>query len=298
MEQLAQEVPTTALLEKAKTIPVTIDQWVGWVEKFLDTNHLLSSESSGTYHPDRPSSAADGKWQVVIRNDKTVLSINSVQKVIIVPGKSWNRTLDKAVVTLDHEMAHVIQAENRARIKLAIFDNVGLDRSSSYKEGGAVIWESEAYQQFFGHERPTTSNYHRAAAAILDGGSLRDAALAFFNNDRQRNPSNNLTKAAKEAVDRAMRFYRNSGIYSFNTPHLTNSQPLSYLEQELVAESLKGTKYEPLLFIANLNLQAALELESMGLFDLSEIHKPSHRPSQLIESEIHQLLNQSSTDTS
>jgi hypothetical protein len=281
--------------EVINTTRITADIYIKWAEKALGVLGELSEEDSSTWNKDRKGPAADGKIQVVIDTTRKALAYNDVQRVLLVPA-SFDRGIAQieggGLPTLDHEIAHVIQNENKRKLGLAITDQVRMDRSSIYSEAGALAWETETQERLFGNKREISPHYLRAIQARIKGGTLRDCSKAFFDSYVSKNPTVDKLQAMDTAVDRAMRLFRNNGRYNNHSRHLTNSQPLVYLEQELVAKKLLEKGRSELLMIGGINLEMLAELHRVGLLDLSNITLPTQKPSDIVLDDVYHLLSQ------
>ena len=161
---------TVSAEDNVKNVKVNAETWKQWVQIVLAEYGLLSDYKD--YNPDRETPAEDGKWQVVIRPEAKSLSVNSRQRVVKVPS-NFNRKIDSvnptgAIPVLDHEVGgHLVQYENKRRIGLAIFEEVGGDRSSINAEAGAIALETQTQAEMFGQDRSTNPHYLRAIQAKL-----------------------------------------------------------------------------------------------------------------------------------
>jgi len=272
--------------EDLKKINIDALTFQDWFKRRLEHEGILSSENENTYDKDRQGAPKDGKWQAIIDPNRSSLAVNDKQRVILIPA-NFKRTLASinpagAVPVFDHENTHVDQNENRRRLGLTITDNVRMDRSDIYSEAGAVARETRSQEEIFGHERNPNPHYLRAMQAKLAGGSLKDCMKAFFDSLCKSDPEIDKRKAAEQAVDRAMRLFRNGGRYDDDSIHLTNSQPLLYLEQDILAEKLKKKGFEKLLFVNGVNLEVLADLHRVGLIMLDNIIVPKELPSHVI----------------
>lgn len=267
-----------------------------WLKQVLGSNEyaLLSKVSDQEYKSDREVRAQDDKWQVVISEKAASLAINSKQGVMKVPAR-FNRKLASrapagAIPVADHEVVHVIQHENKKRLGFSLTEQVGMDRSDVISEAGGILWEQEAQERLFGNARTVNPQYYAAAREKLQGGSLKDCAKGFFDSAMRMNPGSDRLEAMKLAVNRAMRLFRNGGDYTDISGYLTNSQPLVYVEQELLTRSLIEHNLEKLLLINGINIEMLSQLHQVGLLSLDSIWEPSKRPSEMLEDEIAKLL--------
>jgi len=274
--------------EKLKQTIIGTDEFIGLAKKSVAAVGLLSAQEQ--YDPRRPGWASDNKVQVIEDPNVKNLSFDPRQGVYRVPS-NLDRPISSitpagAIPANDHEQAHMWRHYNKARLGLAITDRVGMDRFDINAEAGAIAWETEAQKKLFGQDRPTNPHYLRAVQAKLAGGSLKDTAKAFYDSVMQQDPKGDKRKAAELAFNRAGRLFRRGGKYSDNSRHLTNSQPLVYLEQEILAQELSAKGLSNLLMIGGVNIEMLAELKRVGLLDLSKVTLPEKRPSEILEEDI------------
>lgn len=287
--------------EVLESIVIDAKSFQHWFKEVLAESNLLSVENEDLYDKDRSGPPADGKWQVILDPNRSSIVVEDRQRVILVPEK-FRRSIASinpagAVPVLDHEDTHVVQNENRRKLGLGITRNVRMDRSDIYSEAGAVARETECQEELFGHTRDANPHYLRAMQAKLAGGSLRDCMKAFYDSLMQSDPEMSQRKAAEQAVDRAMRLFRNGGQYDDDSVHLTNSQPLVYLEQDILVQKLKESGCEKLLYVNGVNLEMLAKLHRVGLVDLDKITVPKKHPSEVIMDEIEALINNAKKET-
>jgi hypothetical protein len=99
-------------------------------------------------------------------------------------------------------------------------------------------------------------------------------------------------EAAAQSVNRARRIFRGGGFeYAQNTDLLTNTQPLSYLEQQLIYESLDD-KQRQMLFVGGVTIRNLIRLSQVGLVDISKISIPEKMPLELLHDEAKRLVEQ------
>jgi len=271
-------------------IRVDAKQWQQWAEKFLESQGILSRQTS--YNPDREEPAGDDRWQVVITPEPN-LSVNKKQKVVKVPENFDRPLIDPvtgdAIPILNHELAHVVQLENLSRTSLTIFEHIGDDRASAFLEGGAIAWERKA-KKIFNQERAINFQYLEAIKTRLKGGSYLDCFQAFFNSWMEHYPDYDKKRAAKRAANRATRLFHGGNLTDQGS-YLSSSKSLIYLEQQIIADELKKSGQENLL-MAGVRLQTLAELHQAGLLNLSDLTIPEKTPVELIENEIASLVNQ------
>jgi len=162
-------------------------------------------------------------------------------------------------------------------------------------EAGAIAWETSAFKSLFGIDRPTNGNYLAAIKERLAGGNFADCFNAFFQNLRTSSPDEPPSELAHTAFNRTMRIFRGSGAYGIDAlkshePHVFNSKTLVYIEQEILAQQLRGTIHEKYLMLAGINLQTLAELHEFGLFDPDSITAPHIKPHEIIMPRILELI--------
>lgn len=280
--------------ETLASIFIDAEQMAELSKTVLGKYEILSAQIE--YDPDRSEPAEDGKWQVVIDPSEKRMSVDVKRRVFKIP-KNYSRNLSDvgppmgAIPALDHEIAHLLQHENKRRLNLGIMEkDIGLDRRSVFAEAGAIAWETECQTELFGQIRPTNPHYLRAAQARLTGGSLKDCALAFYNSYIAQDLSREGKDGMLLAIDRASRLFRNSGDFRDMSMHLTNSQPLYYLEQELVARELNEKGLSKFLMIGGINIDVLATLLNTGIINIDEINLPEQRPSEVVLPEIRAMI--------
>lgn len=219
---------------------------------------LLSSEDPSTWSTTRKERAADGLWQVVIHPTKNSFSVSGISGAYMTPNEARS-IYDVDVVGGFHELQHINQCEADLEIgKTFKLCNVKGRRVSMLREGGANLVQRQAERRFFGKSKPIGSlTYARALQVMQRGGSLAEAARAFFDEKvRLEGGSFDDRKLANEAADRVLRFKRQ---YS------SNSAPLSYAEEAVFMHELSGESPEA--------QQRATAITSLDLVDQVRLHK-------------------------
>lgn len=255
----------------------------GWLSEVLEEYEFLSEESADSWTKDRPGPAYDGKWQVIVRDEFKSLMVDDRQKCVYVPV--YSRSLTDAIIKSNHEIAHVVQAENKRLIgKLAILEKIGVDSALEQAEAGGMWQEKVAAEIVTGksHTEVAGTGYLRSLLAKENGGSYGEIVSEYFKDLVERNPKKDHKKLAKQAVNRARRIFRNGGLEfaQFNNT-LTNTQPLHYLEQELIYESLDEEERK-LLFVGGVTIANFIQLSQHGLVDTSRIFVPNKKPWELL----------------
>ncbi|MBN1915431.1 hypothetical protein JW796_00340 [Candidatus Dojkabacteria bacterium] len=258
-----------------------------------DSNETIEidpeTDATSVYSSDRNGRADDNKWQVIISPRVTIISVNSRKGTIFIPSgeiRKLGSTAPSGVIAIsDHETMHILQHENKARIGLAITENIGTDRSSVNAEAGAIAWEREAKKRYLGQEAKVSKGLFRAVQERTKGRSFKACAKAFYDNYMEGIASPSEEKkmeGVKEAVKHTRRIFTGAGIFGNWSSYTTNSKPLAYIEQNLVAEELSNRGMSDLLAIGGVSLQTLAELNKVGLFDRSKAVLPEMRPSEII----------------
>jgi hypothetical protein len=96
--------------------------------------------------------------------------------------------------------------------------------------------------------------------------------------------------AAKQAVNRARRIFRDGGLeFAQSTSYVTNTQPLNYLEQELIYRSL-DEEDRKFLFVGSVMIDNLKRLAGVGLVDLDKILVPKRKPIEILEPKVRELI--------
>ncbi len=274
-------------VDKAKfsQVEITSEERRQMTEKILKEYGLLSTQTD--YDPDRVGVAADKKWQVVDASGNSFAADNKQQ---VVKNPAASRFLAPArlgtVPVVVHEITHVIQHENKKRQNLSITDRVGMDRSGTNAESGGLEKERDCLYTDFGVIRPVVTDYLKAMAVRLRGGTFRDCFKAFYDSSMQTNPGGDKQKAARDATDRTLRLFRTGGNTDDTSRNLTNSGALEYLEGEVLARKIRGTKLEKLFYLTGVNAEMLAQLHRYGLFSIDSVWIPEKRPIDIIKPEI------------
>lgn len=255
------------------------------IEQVLEKYALLSSYPD--FDPDRKEPAPDNKWQVYISPTASSLGVDGNKKVVNVPTKMYKNLTNTMpagfLPALDHEVTHVLQYENAQQIGLSIIEEVGAARSGLWFEAGAKLSEIEAQQRLFG--KPYQGPALRYLAAVekrLEGGSLAECARAFLDQNIKEDPDKTHAGMAKSAISATMRIFRGGqGAIEYGN-YVSDSSPLNYAEQYLMAKNLPE-EVKPYLFVGRVNLETLAELHRVGLLSGVEVKLPDPMPSQIVE---------------
>jgi hypothetical protein len=257
---------------------------------------LLSSHPSSEYDPKRPGPAQDGKWQVVVKDTYRSLSVNSRQKVIKCPNES--QTITRLLsITLAHEIeGHVIQHENKSKIPLKLFDDIGSDRSSIFAEAGAMSNQDHVTTSAFGYESVSRPHYVRAMVKKLEGGNYADCVEAYYHSairpytlqlEQGDIDADTFKKECaaqlKTAIGSAGRLFRGGASKTDTYAHLPESKATVYIEQTQLALALKERGLHKLLNLAGVNAAALEFLLRAKMIDMADIQSPDFYSLQLWE---------------
>lgn len=224
------------LIERLKVVRWNADQLSQFTEDILSEWGLLSGYSATwTDVEARNGFADDAKWQVIITPKVRSLSADGSKRTLNIPEK-YNRSLVQeqpagALAVVAHELEHLVQNEFAYRMADVIpLAKIKGRHVSTMRELGAITQE-RLTQQLFGINRSTNTHYLSALEVKLSGGNKLEAARAFYNSyTKGEMLSPDKSKEARElSADRVHRFYRYGGH---------NSQPLDYVEQELIQRNL------------------------------------------------------------
>lgn len=292
-EAKPEEYKYQGLEDKWKDIDVSAEELLEWGNDVLEERGIKSAYAD--YDPDRSGRAPDGLWQAVIEPSATSFSVDSKLGAWKFPGKGRNIAQIApagAVPVLDHEETHVTQVRNMEKLGLSITEKVRMDRSPLIAEAGGIMVEIASQRENFGQVRPINADYLRAAQAILAGGGYRECFKAFFDSQMTKNPNANKKRVAEQAADRAMRLFRNGGQTNDNSGKLTHSGggTFEYLEQELLAQEIRGTDLEPIFYLTGVNIEVLSELHRIGMFEISDLNIPDRRASDIVRDKIDKKL--------
>lgn len=253
---------------------------------------LLSSEPESTYYKDRPHRAADGLWQVVVKDDISAMGAEDPEGVLEIP-RSFHRSLTKASAPVGavsgaaHEITHIYQLDNLRKSSggLALTKTLRGRSSLSLREAGGVSSEHPVLRQLFDIDRPDSPHYMRAIDVLEQGGKEKAAVRAFYESYRQENPNEALESAAKVAVSRVKRLARRYGGF--------NSQPLNYAQTALIvreAGELNEMQRAKLFSEGALDLPDMVELHQFGLTSSEPTAFPADRFISIMEKHLRKMV--------
>ncbi len=265
-----------------------------WIRSVLDEYGLLSVHTD--WDSERVGPADDELWQVIVNNKFKSLSVNDKQRIVCVPDKAVS--IERAISLINHEIVHVLQHTNKRAIgRLAIMQKIGLDNVSEQTESGGKWQEKVANEASTGKVNPRIpgTGYFKALEVKSRGGSYGEIVQAYFDELRVTTPRKPLDKAVAESVNRARRLFRSGGFqYAPHSPYVTNSQPLSYLEQQLIYESLDDEQRR-VLFIGGVTIRNLVRLSEAGLVDMSQVSVPETMPYELLHDKAKEVINATTT---
>ncbi len=273
--------------EKLANERVDAEQMKALIQKILREYGLLSSEEK--YSVKDKGRPADNLWRAVISKVQKSFSVNSSKGVVWIPI-SFNRTLKQKKPTgvlplLDHEITHVLQHENAAKLGIGLMKVDRGARGSLWFETGATRNETEAYSKYFGIERGTNFNYLKAMQKQLDGGSISECAEVFYESLLNSGDVTDTEEAIETAVNRTLRLFRNGTEWSQGTGYLTNTEPLEYAEQQILDRNMPDD-LRWLYFVGRANFQTLAELHRIGWLKKDEIFIPERMPAEIALEEI------------
>jgi hypothetical protein len=265
------------------------DTFGGWVSDVLSTYGLLSSSTE--WSSDRTRPAQDSKWQVIVNDKFKSLAVNDKQRVVEVPKKVYS--LVQALSLISHEIVHVLQHENKRAIgDMEILKRIGFDSPSEQTESGGKWQEAVAREKLTGQKDTDVAgtSYLKALEVKASGGSFAESLKAFYEDFRLRMPELTSEETAIRAVNRTRRIYRGGGFeFAQGTDYLTDTQPLNYLEQKLIYESLKEDDRK-LLYLGGVAIANFMKLAEVGLVDVNKINIPEKKPLDILRERVSELI--------
>lgn len=268
------------LVEKLAGTTWEAGQLKEFCEAVLADWQLLSQhQTSWEEAEERSGAAVDEHWQVVITPKVTSLTTDGAKKIVFVP-KSFHRTLTQvspagALPATAHELAHVLQAEYDQEVakQIPLAQIKGRRYVTGREMGG--IYEERRMQSMLGQARLTNTTYLRALQVKLTGGNQTAAARAFMEASvRGAQVSDEvLRQKAETAGKNVLRLYRKKGF---------DSQPLDYIEQELLLRSMDRWPDEQVRAVAigggSFSLPDTAALHHIGLLELPA--QINHHPAE------------------
>lgn len=218
---------------------------------------VLSTEPAESWSPQRAARASDGLFQVVQDPTKDTFTVSQIDGTLRVP-RGPRSLYDAIVVGGFHEATHVDQVLSsdimQGVLKIAAIKG---KRVGMLREAGANARQRAAELTMFGATKPVASmTYANALGVLRNGGTLFEAAQAFYNTRLDNTPGLNRKSAAKEAADRVLRLLRRNRH---------NSQFLAYAEEGIFAEELAD--------VDDATIARANAITSLDYVDQLRLHK-------------------------
>lgn len=239
-----------------KNTPISVERMLSGFTHILAMAGELSAEDTSTWNTKRQTRAGDKKFQVVEQPTSTTFAVagtSGVYKVANAPRSLY----DVLAVGGFHELCHIDQclADDAFAEQYEIGKLQG-KRTGALREPAANAMQRMAESYLFGRAKPIASpTYLRASRALQAGGTLADAARAFFDAKLVSTDASR-SDAATEAADRVLRLMRFHGF---------NSEPLSYAEGGVIAKELERADPEV--------VKRAGAITSIDLVDQLKLHK-------------------------
>ena len=161
-----------------------------------------------------------------------------------------------------HELTHIDQVLTDRELgkKIRYIKYFAAGGSGVLREGGANARQRASERVLFGEAKPVAApTYLRALQALRAGGTIADAAKAFYEVKCQDNMTNDTRVFAVEAADRVLRLNR------FNRK---NTVPMEYALEGVLLEDLRDASTEVLVRagqIDSLDLATQARLHEFGL---------------------------------
>jgi hypothetical protein len=261
-----------------------------WLSLVLEEYGMLSEDMD--WDSEREGPPSDGKWQVIVNDKFKSLSVSDKQRIMMVPATS--RSILSAIILANHEITHVLQNHNKRAIShLSILESIGLDSVSEQTEAGGKWQEQIARETLTGKpdNRIAGTGYMRAIEVKEQGGSFGECVEVYYEELISNEPEMDKEKASAQAVNRARRVFRAGGKeYAQDLPVITNTQPLSYLEQQLIYKNL-SEEQRKLLFVGGVTIDNLIAISKVGLVDTNDIYIPDRMPMNILYPEVKQLIN-------
>lgn len=254
-------------LEKIKEKNIPKEIFVKYAEEFLEHYGQKSSMPSEEFDPQRKGAAPDGKWQFVPRDKYRTMEVDPDRRVIKAPTR--DRSVQELIASLlGHEFTHFIQALNRKKITLRLYEKVGGDRRQLLAEAGTMSMQSLVSEEIFGFKSLPQPNYVRAMARKINGGNYLDCVKVFYEcslrtylqtTEKEVN-AQYLKKRAEELLGVALRscrrLFRSGEDLNSKDSVLSKSKDTVYAEQLIVMERLREAGLEKYALIRGLNLDS------------------------------------------
>lgn len=252
------------------------NQLKNFLETMLDSWDLLSNQQATIDDvTSRQGRADDNKWQIVITDKVTSLVTDGKKKVMKVPLDFQRGLLQTnpsgALPVSAHELSHVLQTE-AADVLTETIPLAGIKgrRYITGSEMGGVL-EERILLSYLDLVRPTNDFYLKGLKVKEAGGSIAEVVRAVHG--AKGGTFDDSEDRRVKSVNQALRLYRNGGV---------NSQPLDYLEQERIVESLGEQPVDKIRLIATQAVSFALmdsaklhQVDMLNLDNLSSHRRPA-----------------------
>ncbi|MFO0920737.1 MAG: hypothetical protein U0451_03635 [Candidatus Saccharimonadales bacterium] len=269
---------------------ISAQEFRTWISLVLNEYGILSEYEE--WDSERTGTAPDNLWQVVVDGKFKSLAVDDKQKVVCIPDE--NRDIADAVAIGSHEIEHVIQGQNKTAVgKLALMQTIGIDEVMDQTESGAKRQEKIAFGVLNGYmsDKIAGVGYFKILEVKSRGGSFGECVETFYNNLVAEYPEKPVHELAKRAVNRVRRIYRYGGLeYAEESPIITNSQPLNYLEGEVI-QSIIPEDCQYLLAIGKISLSNLSKLSEIGLVDLEKVVIPKRTPWDIMYPNVKERLS-------
>lgn len=230
-------------------------------ENILKRAGVLSSVPWQEWAPERKRPPHDGGFQVVEDPTKSTFTVIGSDCSFRTPNvpTSLFRILS---VGGSHELTHIDQVLTDKELgkKIRYIKYFAAGGSGVLREGGANARQRASERVLFGEAKPVAApTYLRALQALRAGGTIADAAKAFYEVKCQDNVTNDTRVFAVEAADRVLRLNR------FNRK---NTVPMEYALEGVLLEDLRDASIEGLVRagqIDSLDLATQARLHEFGL---------------------------------
>lgn len=214
-------------------------------------------------------------WKVVIKEKAKTMSIETItehgivtRKTITIP-KNLKRDFytthpSYLLAIVEHEFTHVLRAETRIMLddSSGLFRDAGpITARSNVSIEGAAVRREKITQGKLGLKRPMSYQYFDAIERRLQGGNYIDCVIAFYYSYLRQHGDTDKGKALKSSIGGTKRIFGNLGNTKSKEGYLSRSDPLAYLEEDIVSLVDKYGLITPYVFY----------LVQSGLVDLKKI---------------------------
>lgn len=277
--------------ESLSAIKLDADGMRAFCKDVLSELGLLSMEPEESYYSDRSHRAADDKWQVVIKDDASAMSVGDPEGVLKIPS-TFNRNITKITAPVGvvsgaaHEIMHIYQLNNcRNSQGLRLANSLRGRSSLVLREAGGIYAEHLVQAELFGRVRPDSPHYMRAIELLESGGGEKQAIKAFYESYRVANPQESLDDCVRVAESRVKRLCRRYGGF--------NSQPLNYVQSaSFVAAAVSMNESQKNMIFAEgaFDLPDMVALHQYGLLSDNTNVFPMNTFCDIIERKLRKMI--------